>query len=168
MRNYRIFFVCVLIAVVVSMQGCAEKQSPTPLASPLSQPEPFNSVVHTPTTMPRTALPTAVSGQAVVAGRILDSQTQQAPLEGIIYLAQTLSLDTGDPVVRLDQQEDLLSVPDQGGYFVFPQVEPGDYALVLHTPEITFLIEKQDGTNVLFSVETGQVMDLGTIGVLMP
>jgi hypothetical protein len=168
MRILKDIFVLALVLAVVLLPGCGPEQQPTPFLSLVPQPAPFDSVLSDATPMPHATLPVPVPGQAAVEGQIRDSRTQQAPLEGVVYLGQVLSLDNGKPVVRLDREVDPFAVPDSSGRFVFPEVEPGEYGLILYTPEATFLVDREDGSSMLFVVEPGKVLDIGIIEVPMP
>jgi len=105
----------------------------------------------------------------VIVGEIIDLQTQQAPLEGTVYLGNVVSLDNGRPIVRLDRKTASFAIPAQDGRFIFGEIKPGKYGLVLDTPDISFLIDNsKDGKSLLFTVEPDQILDLGRIEVLMP
>lgn len=174
MQNYRALLVIVLLLSILCVQGCHEQPSPAATVSPLLGTSPLSSVLNAPSlaapspgTPPEQ--PTPVPGQAVVVGRIVDSRTGSAPLEGVVYLGSVLTMDNGKPVVRLDQREDVFAIPHPDGHFVFPEVTPGEYGLVLLMPEISFLVEDVlGGSNDLVTVKPDEVLDLGEIRVSMP
>jgi len=166
MRKNRVLPMVAFLVMISFGQGCKKKAQPLVTLSPLPT---FESAVATPAQSPSVAAPSPVPGMAVVVGEIIDVQTQQAPLEGTLYLGSIVSLDNGKPVVRLDRETAPSAVPTQGGRFSFQEIEPGRYGLVLYTPEISFLIDDpESGKSLTFTVKPDQILDLGKIEVSMP
>jgi len=113
--------------------------------------------------------PTPEPAMAVVSGIILDDRTEAAPPEAALFLGRIVTTDTGMRVVRLEQAEDPYAVPEADGRFLFPTVEPGEYGLILVHPDISFVVDDPDtGHSLIFTVEPGQSLDLGTIVITLP
>ncbi len=118
---------------------------------------------------PLKPLPAPAAGMATVGGIIIDRATNQAPKEAGLYLGTIVIADTGLRVVRLNQEEDLVTVPTQNGQFIFEDVPPGEYGLILFHPDISFVVDNpEDGFSLIFNVEPDQVMNLGEIPVNIP
>jgi len=167
MHNQRTLAVILvwLIVGVLGIQGCS--QGPESLAT-LSPLEPSRSVLATPV-VESLPLSSPSPGLAVVRGMIVDSQTQQVPLEGVVYLGNVASMDTGKPVIRLDRETAPFAIPAKSGEFVFQNVIPGEYGLVLYTPDFSFLVDDPQGEgSLIFTVVPDQVLDVGRIKVTMP
>jgi hypothetical protein len=105
---------------------------------------------------------------ATIGGLIIDEITQQAPPESIIYLGTLKYTENGFPVVSLNRNAAPLAILPPNGAFVLENVAPGEYALVFFTPDFSFLVEDNEGVSVIFTVEEGDVLDLGTFLVSTP
>jgi hypothetical protein len=154
---------------LVSFSGCKSEPTISPLVSSLDSPieDALPSPDDTDDTPP--ALPSPSTGLAVISGRVIDLATNKRPSECIIYLGDVQHLDTGKPVVSLDQKEDLYAIPAENGWFIFSEVPPGDYGVILFNPDVSFLLEAPDNSgSLIIEVEPGQVLRLGTIKVSMP
>lgn len=167
MKNVLSVALLALLLVALScVDGCSKEQ---PSASIFSSPTTWESPLPAPPIESPLALPSPTSGVSVIGGVVVDVQTQRAPLEGIVYLAKVVSLDTGQPVVRLDRHGAPSAVPTEKGEFIFPEVEPGDYGVVLWTPDVSFLLENpRDGKSLILTVGPDEILDLGRIEVPMP
>jgi hypothetical protein len=104
----------------------------------------------------------------IVTGQLLSPGPGGTPYIGALYLANTIPSDQEGfpPIVSLSDQTDPLAVQDQTGRFLFTDITPGTYALVLWNPVASTVIE-EPGTNeyMVFEVQPGEVTDLGIIGI---
>lgn len=143
--------------------------TPTTLGVSVSPLGPFQSPVQAvPTSAPWT-VPTPAPGKAVVSGQIVDRQTQLPPPETTMFLGSVDSLNTGQPIVSMDPGKSPFAGLTLDGHFVFAEVVPGEYGLVLHTPDLSFLIDNpKDGKSMILKLEAGQSLDLGKIELTMP
>jgi hypothetical protein len=70
------------------------------------------------------------------------------------------------PFIRLAPDEDpkalLRSESDE---FAIVDVQPGEYALVIHTPVSDYVVPSSDGGHLLVEIVENQIVDLGTIRV---
>jgi hypothetical protein len=113
-------------------------------------------------------IPEPAADSGVVTGQLLTPGPGGSPYIGSLYRASTISSDQEGfpPIVAFSDQTDPLGLQDQTGRFLFSDVAPGTYALVIWTPVASTVIE-EPGTNeyMLFEVEAGEVTDLGVIGI---
>jgi hypothetical protein len=107
-------------------------------------------------------------GDAGVVHGILLSQAEQEPFdEGLdLFLAEVLRSEDGQPAMAgLDRQRSPRATKDTQGTFVFPDVEPGHYAVIAVSPINELMVpdpsNPDQGLQVV--VEPGQSYDLGTI-----
>lgn len=85
-----------------------------------------------------------------------------------LYLAQVLTNRQGDlsGVAGLDETAAPWSVTDSAGQFVFADVEPGVYVLVIRHPHSLYLAHDVTlGQDVVLEIREGQITDLGLITV---
>lgn len=165
MKSSRI--ICTLVVLVFSLifvSGCNVNIAPTSQSSPLSV---LESPISTPL-IETFALPKPAPGLGVVYGKVVDSQTNQAPAEGLIYLGKVESMDNGSPLVALDRQKAPRGIPITDGRFAIADVPPGEYGVILFTPDISFLLDDALGKSLFVTVTENQTFDLGEIRVAVP
>ena len=75
----------ILIVLLLVVSGCNGAPTPQATLSPLRSSS-SQSVIPTPTVSTPFVLPTPSAGLSVIGGVFVDSQTQRAPLEGVLYL----------------------------------------------------------------------------------
>lgn len=113
-------------------------------------------------------VPEPADGRGVVTGQLLTPGPGGTPYIGALYLANTIPSDQQGfpPIIAFSDQTDPLAVQDRTGRFLFSDVPPGTYALVIWNPVASTVIE-EPGTNdyMLFEVTAGEVIDLGVIGI---
>lgn len=82
-----------------------------------------------------------------------------------IYLAGLLSSTEGEKVLAvLDVRSDPWAFSDEKGSFLFVDVPPDTYGLVIVCPTGSFLLREPDtGEDLLIMAEAGAVIDLGTL-----
>jgi len=165
MRIHRTLPILMLLILMIS--GCKGTPTPQVTLSPLESSS--QSVIPTPTELAPFVLPIPSEGLSVIGGVFVDSQTQRAPLEGVLYLGEVMSLDTGSPVVSLNQQTAFYAIPTESGEFAFKDVTPGRYGLILVTPDYSFLVDDpKGGGSLMITVEAGEILNLGRLEVLTP
>lgn len=110
--------------------------------------------------------PNADSG--VVTGRLLIQGTNEPYLDSLLILGEISEADQPGfpPLVGYSVESDPHAVQAKDGTFVFNQVKPGKYGIVLWSPLSTFLLsDPQTGETIFVIVNAGEVTDLGTIFV---
>ena len=101
----------------------------------------------------------------IVVGQLVSGSDKQ-PVLGALYLARTIKPDEGDmpPIVAFSDSTDPLAVQDQSGRFLFTDITPGIYALVIWNPVTSTVIQDEETKEYrLIEVKAGEVTDLGTI-----
>ncbi len=114
------------------------------------------------------SIPKPSNGKAVVTGQLLVEGVQGKPYLGALYLASTIPPSTPDfpPLVSFSEQTDQLGVMDVNtGRFLFKDVAPGTYAIVLWTPFGGNPLLDSSGGTLLFDVKSDETKDLGIIPV---
>jgi hypothetical protein len=113
-------------------------------------------------------IPEPAGDRGAVTGQLLTPGPGGNPYIGALYLASTIQSDQEGfpPIVAFSDQTDPVAVQDQTGRFLFSDVPPGTYALVIWNPVASTVIE-EPGTNdyMVFEVKAGEVTDLGVIGI---
>jgi hypothetical protein len=119
-------------------------------------------------------IPTAAAGKGVVHGVLLHTNTQK-PItedEGIqLFLAPIMrSSNDAVTVAGLDKTTAPRALPDSNGTFVFTDVAPGEYALVLVTPLTESLIRDPADANrdLIVKIAPDQTTDLGSLYIQYP
>lgn len=118
--------------------------------------------------------PTPTDGTGVVCGGVISaSPTTKYLLAGDFYLAPVIytkaKLEDGKeidvPFVSLNVGTDKIAdIKTETGGFVFLNVPPGEYSVVIYTPIQSFLFHDGTGQNTLmFTVEAGEVEQLAQL-----
>lgn len=109
-------------------------------------------------------LPTSSSG-GTVTGSLLIGKDLKPVNNYPIYLGQVLNLSSGEPgLVSIDRAKSPRAFLDGTGKFVFINVPPGKYSLILDIVEKTFILrEPATGNDILIDVEEGKTIDLGIL-----
>lgn len=155
-----------LSACQFSQPAAVVTPSPTPAVAPTQGP----AADPTPSLAPL-LIPAASADSGVVHG-VLRREVQETPINEVdLYLAEIIPGDEeAMRVAGLDTNQAPHAITNANGEFVFTDVQPGEYALALVTPIGSMLIPdpKTPGRDVLFTVEAGQTIDLGTLSVHLP
>lgn len=110
-------------------------------------------------------IPEPGNDTGIVVGQLV-SGADQTPFLGALYLARTITADKADQprIVAFSDSTDPLAVQDQGGHFLFVDITPGVYALVIWNPVTSTVIQDEETKEYkLIDVKAGEVTDLGTI-----
>lgn len=122
-----------------------------------------------PTMVPVLDVPSPASGLGVVTGFLLVGGEGGQPYFGnAVYLGHALppSDPAFPPMISLSETEDPLAVMDQTGRFLFVDVEPGIYGLMLWSPVGSAPMQDPvTGTYMLIEVKAGETVDLGVIPI---
>jgi hypothetical protein len=108
--------------------------------------------------------------QGTITGRLINS-VSGAPIDNqIIYLGDLLPMEPGPAyLIIMKQRESPNTVTDKEGWFIFPNLAPGTYALILWTPGISkVIIDAETNKELLATVEAGKITNLGEIRVEWP
>jgi hypothetical protein len=152
------------VGVLTSVACRTSNVGPLPSTEAVSEPTP---VQNDPVPF---AIPTAASGLAVVTGRMVMMDPLGKPYLTGLYLGNTLYAAEeaeSPPLVSFSELESPEAVQDvETGQFVFTDIPPGEYALIIWTPVFSMIVIDPDtGHEMIFQVEADQLKDLGTISV---
>jgi hypothetical protein len=113
-------------------------------------------------------VPTPSSGKAVVTGILLIGGEDKQPYLATLYLGPTIPPSTPDypPMISFSEKSDPLAVQDvDTGRFLFSDVSPGQYGMILWSPFGGNPLVDENGDTILFSVNADEVKDLGIIPI---
>jgi hypothetical protein len=86
-----------------------------------------------------------------------------------LQLARVIRDEDGTPLVAsAGEKTSPTTVTGENGAFVFTEVPPDTYAIVVVTPIGSFMIEDDMGKDFLIDIESGGVLDLGEIHTDIP
>jgi hypothetical protein len=152
-QRARPMFLLVTLLIVV---GCKPNAQNSPLNSPL---QPFSTPMPMPVQLPRPA-----PGTGVIGGVLKIEHTDQ-PMVGVdLYLARNIGVTKDTPIYNLEPDSAPHAITGDDGRFVFKDVPPGRYAIVIWNPFNSFLArDPATGLEMVIDVEPDQVYDIGTL-----
>lgn len=117
-------------------------------------------------TQPTTVtFPTPETDKAGFAGRVVDMSGD--PVSNLqLRLAEVYRSEdeSSDGAYILDTAFSPGAISDENGYFVFTNIEPMDYVLVLGNPEKVYeIITDESGKAKVWETEANQVLDIGEL-----
>ena len=127
---------------------------------------PNSDPTSTPTAAVPVVVPTPNSSSGIVTGTLLSSDPGNPPYSAILYLGNTIQPDKAGfpPMVSLSPETDPKGTQDESGAFVFIDIKPGLYALIVWDPFNSVVVQDEKKENYLtFEVKAGEITDLGTI-----
>lgn len=132
--------------------------------------QPLEGVLPEPPNPPRD-LPPANSDAGVVGGVLIREITDQGflPLTPkALFLAEIVLNDAGEAAFLRHNENSPTAELFPTGIFVFNNVPPGEYGLVIDVGFSQFPITDENGEEVLVNVVAGQANDLGQLIVTLP
>jgi len=139
------------------------------LAGCAGQVAPPNTSNGTTSSAPAAGIPSPASDQVgIVTGKLLNKKPQDTlkPLRGApIYLGKVLKSQQGvEGMVELAKETAPKATVDAQGQFVFTDVPPGHYGLMLDTPLGAILLNKPvTGDSMVADVVGGKTFDFGEL-----
>lgn len=159
-----------ILVAALMIAGCTA-QSAAPSASPTSATaSETGSTSTTQTESPSTPV-TSDGGLTGGVSGVIYSTTMKAPMKAyLIYLAEKLPLTPGPKyLLTIQQNGSPHAETDAEGHFHMEGVGPGDYALIIWTPQTSYVIPDASGKNELpVVVQKGEITDLGLINIDWP
>ncbi|HSB65156.1 MAG TPA: hypothetical protein VLD65_01180, partial [Anaerolineales bacterium] len=113
-------------------------------------------------------VPSPGEGKAIITGQLLIDGDTSKPLITILYLSVVTpnSDPNKPPVVNLKIDSDPIATQEiKTGKFVFSDVIPGQYALVIWSTSNFSVIENNAGDKLIIEPHANEVTDLGIIPV---
>jgi hypothetical protein len=161
-------FVAILLLLVGN--GC-ESSTPPPPATTSPLPSPDTSPLPTPSSETEAfEMPTPSPGLGNVTGVLID-HTFETPVVGAnVYLAPILtSEDQKMEMARFDKTIAIGVQTDQNGRFVFQEITPGRYALILGGAIHDYLLaDFRTQEDVVFDLEADQIFEIGEVHIVVP
>ena len=122
-------------------------------------------------TPPSVDIPTLAppaAGMSSLTGRVIHRQTKEPFTNTIVRLAEIVRPEQGEDVFVLDQAFSPGAKTDDAGIFVFQDVEPKEYAIVVGDVERIYeIIPDSSGAAKSFPAEPDQVLYVGDLEVLL-
>lgn len=114
-----------------------------------------------PASVPTPARPD--NGKGTVVGFVFDRDTNRRMTGVRLYLA-----DMSETAIMFQQNSSPSTSPDENGYFVFQNVNPGSYALILWTPQHAIVASQDDDSTIVVTVQPNTINDLNTLVLERP
>lgn len=109
-------------------------------------------------------------GRATVVGRLISIETGEPLVNTVVRLAEVYYADENHSpesgVYVLDNAFSPSATTDENGFFVFTNVEPRDYVIIVGDIYVKYaVISHPDGTPKVWTVSPDQITNLGEIQV---
>lgn len=180
---YREIALCTIIISLLGVIGCnSTTQSPTstpfvavqptdgdvmgyPVSANLDAAYLVPSTV-TPTAIPEQVVPEPVGDMGVLVGRVFSNVTAEPIVNVPLQLAAVFRQD-GEGVYVLDAAQSPFAQADVTGKFVFADVVPGEYFLIVGSVEAGgyIIVEGEPNSGRSFFVNAGETTQVGDLSV---
>jgi hypothetical protein len=156
----RCYLSLVLFLFVLATACCRSKTTPQP---GVSTAQPGVSVALTDTPNLITIIPTPASDKCTITGVLLVEPGRQPVTSTLLALGGVVEKD-GTPILARLEARSPRALTDGNGRFVFTDIPPGKYTLILDKIAETYLLDHpEDASDLLIIPEAGQVLDLGEL-----
>jgi hypothetical protein len=161
-RNIVIKLLAPCLFLAICVMGCNSGRMPQP-----GNPYPSNNPVSAPPSVSSfpSVIPTPLETKGTIIGQ-LKNNIPSTSLEGLsLYLGTLLPLSPGpDYLINLDLKNAPSTQIREDGKFIFSNVTPGQYALVLWTPRDSPFVQDPNNPEkeLIVNVEPGKIIDIGT------
>ncbi len=111
-------------------------------------------------------IPTPTKGTATIVGHLMVNKEAPVPIETtLLALAKVIPGPDGTPMVaRFNRNEAPHTLTDENGLFVFTNIPPGQYAIIVDRISDAFMLNHPDtGEDFIISAVADEVTDLGAI-----
>ncbi len=120
---------------------------------------------------PQVDIPNPQGNSGAIGGILVQEVVGQGylPLDPYeLILAEIVLNNRGEPALIGFDEKSLRAETFPTGVFVFANVPPGRYGMVVNTAVSQFPLKTAEGDDLLFDVESGQAVDLGQVFVQLP
>lgn len=113
----------------------------------------------------RASIPSPKEGTANILGKI--DFLNQDHSEGIsVWVTKVYRTASGDGVYALDTSSNPYTLTDENGYFLFEDIEPGEYILFIGDPMTKFeIVTDKNGEAKVWEIIANETNDLGVISI---
>lgn len=111
-------------------------------------------------------VPSPNNGLAIISGRLLKAGQSNIPYVSALYLAPVVTSDVPNqtPEIKFSLKSNQLAIQNiLSGQFIFTDVSPGKYAIVMWTPGKSTFLNDSNGTPVIIEAKPDEVNDIGII-----
>jgi len=163
--------VAISVAIMVSCKGPSVSTSVSPLvtiSTPASIISPLDSPTGGSSDEEPTASPQVVPDPSVAAmtGQIISTPTSQPVANTLVRLAKVFwDEQHKDGAYVLNTANSPTTLTDDNGFFVFENLEPADYVMVIGEMPRDHIVSNSDGSAKVVMTERGKVADVGKIFV---
>jgi hypothetical protein len=111
------------------------------------------------------SISTPEEGSANVLGKL--QLVNQTVIKGIsVWVTPIYRSESGEGVYALDTSSNPYTLTDEDGYFLFEDIEPGEYILFIGDPMTKFAIVTDDNGEVrVWEILPNETNDLGVISI---
>lgn len=151
-KNSTLTGIAICALVLITILGACESPSPTiEMGSVLPSPTPF---------------PTPETGRATVTGRVISSSGQPV-LRVPVWLAEVVRQGE-EGVYVLDSRSSPGAYTDDKGIFAIPNINPGEYVIVIGDPEGLYeIITEPSGRARVWNIPPDQIVNIGELKVTL-
>lgn len=136
----------------------AQEDASGPYPEPPSTSEPLAGTVE------EVPQPSSDSLGTVTGILVIEAENGAPVQEALLYLGRIIMLDSGQPgMSALNKQTAPHAQTNLAGQFIFSDVEPGNYTLVLDRITDSFVLNQPGGGDLIVPVEAGQITDVGEL-----
>jgi hypothetical protein len=162
----------VLVLVLSSCHHSTLVTSTSVITTPSVGTQSFDSPIATSTKSPADTYlqVTPLPSVAVMTGQIVSFSTGQPLTSMPVHLAKVFwNEENTDGAYVLNNAQSPSTATDSKGFFVFKNLEPADYVLVVgEIPEGNTIVSNPDGSAKVFVAKKGKITDLGKISIRLP
>lgn len=134
-----------IVIILLFLSACTSKES-----------------TEVPATSPTLSPPS--EGLSSVTGQVIHEETQEPFIDTIVRLAEVVRTEEGEDVFVLDQAFSPGAKTDETGIFVFEDVDPMEYVIVVgDVTGIYEVIPGDDGKPKVFNATPDEILDVGSL-----
>jgi len=154
----------IISIIVILLAGCQTAATVEPEATELVS---ASDVVATPPPVEPTEAGQPETGKATVTGQVFSLKTD-APLGNTVVRLAEVHREGDRGAYLLDTAFSPGDITDEQGYFIFENVEPGEYVLVVGNVEVYkgyVIIPEDTGKPRVYEFEADKIQDVGELTV---